>query len=436
MSMPILALYIDPGTGSMLFTILVGVLGAGIYAARDGLMKLRFFLSGGRGARPSEERLPVAIFSESKRYWNVFGPICEEFERRGVELHYLTASPDDPALERQFRHVRCRFIGEGDKAYAKLGLLKADVLLATTPGLEVYQWKRSKNVGSYVHIPHACSDVTLYHMFGLDYYDAVLLSGDYEIRQLEELEQLRGLPAKDKVVVGVTYMDAMRERLQRAEPLPSHPTTVLLAPSWGESAILSRFGGKILDALLQSGYHVIVRPHPQSFTAEKELMERLMREYPNSERLEWDRSNDNFETLRRSDLMISDFSGVIFDFSLVFDKPVIYADTAFDPAPYDACWLDEQPWTFSALPRIGEKLTEESFPRLRELIEQCLTEPRFQEGREQARAETWAHIGEAASRVADDLIARRERLLKQAADANDAGDRGSRRTAVKGGSEA
>ena len=65
MSLPLLALYIDPGTGSMLFTILVGVLGAGIYAARNGLMKLRFFISGGRGAKPSEERLPIAIFSEN-----------------------------------------------------------------------------------------------------------------------------------------------------------------------------------------------------------------------------------------------------------------------------------------------------------------------------------------------------------------------------------
>ena len=33
-------------------------------------------------------------------------------------------------------------------------------------------------------------------MFGLDYYDAVLVSGDYKIRQLREMEKLRGLPEK------------------------------------------------------------------------------------------------------------------------------------------------------------------------------------------------------------------------------------------------
>ena len=38
-------LYIDPGTGSMLFTILIGVIGASIYSIRMLIIKLRFKLS-------------------------------------------------------------------------------------------------------------------------------------------------------------------------------------------------------------------------------------------------------------------------------------------------------------------------------------------------------------------------------------------------------
>ena len=41
-------LYIDPGTGSMLFTILIGVIGASIYSLRMLFIKLRFKLSGGK----------------------------------------------------------------------------------------------------------------------------------------------------------------------------------------------------------------------------------------------------------------------------------------------------------------------------------------------------------------------------------------------------
>ena len=97
-----------------------------------------------------------------------------------------------------------------------------------------------------------------------------------------------------------------------------------------------------------------------------------MDQYPESDQLEWNRDNDNFEVLKRADLLISDFSGVIFDFALVFDKPVLYADTAYDKAPYDACWLEEEMWTFSTLPKIGQQLKEEHLPQLKQLIDQCM----------------------------------------------------------------
>ena len=51
--------------------------------------------------------------------------------------------------------------------------------------------------------------------------------------------------------------------------------------------------------------------------------------------------------------MISDFSGVIFDYAFIFRRPVIYADTSFDPSPYDACWLKDEPiWSFEILPKV------------------------------------------------------------------------------------
>lgn len=402
--------YIDPGTGSMLFTILVGVLGASIYALRNVFMKLRFILSGGSKEKTNTNKIPIAIFTDSKRYWNVFEPICEEFERRGQDVVYMTVSPDDPALKREFKHVKCQFIGEGNRAFAKLNLLNADIVLSSTPGLDVYQWKRSKDVKWYVHIPHASSDIVIYRMFGIDYFDTVLLSGEYQVEQVRELEKLRNLPAKDLHIVGIPYMDEMKKRLERAEALPPHPTTVLLAPSWGPSSIFNRYGGEMIDALLKTGYHIIVRPHPQSYTSEKEMLESLMKQYPDSSQLEWNSDNDNFEVLRRSDILISDFSGVLFDFSLVFDKPIIYADTSFDKAPYDACWLKDELWTFTILPKIGQQLTKENFHSIKDVIDSCMNDPKYSEGRKQARSDTWAYIGESASRTVDYLMDKYEQL--------------------------
>ena len=120
------------------------------------------------------------------------------------------------------------------------------------------------------------------------------------------------------------------------------------------------------------------------------------------------------EVLRRSDLLISDFSGVIFDFALVFDKPVIYADTSFDRGVYDAWQLKEEPlWCFEILPKIGRQLTEDSFGKLPELVRECLDDPRFQQGRDEARAETWVPMGGSAARVTDYLLEKRRQVLDE-----------------------
>ena len=398
-------LYIDPGTGSMLFTILIGTIGAAYYSIRTFGLKLKTKIGAGT-AKTDAGRVPLAVFSDSKRYFTVFKPVLDEIDRRGIKTLYLTASEDDPIFSASYANISAEHIGTGDRMFSRLNSLNAAVVLSTTPGLDVYQWKRSPRVSFYVHIPHAASEICLYRMFGIDYYDAVLLSGEYQENDVRDLETLRSLPEKELVLTGIPYMDVMAARFAREGNAPPHPKTVLLAPSWGKSAIFSVYGSGILDKLLETGYNVIVRPHPQSFQSEPELINGIMERYPASDRLEWNRDADNFEVLRRSDILISDFSGVIFDFTLIFDRPVIYTDPEIDLSPYDAWWLGRPLWTFSALPRLGRRLTSENSVDLKTLIDETLSDTMLEEGRAQVREETWAHFGEGA-RLCADYLARK-----------------------------
>lgn len=402
-------LYIDPGTGSMLFTIIIGAVSAGFFVLQKFKLKLKFLLSGGKAVTADEDKIPYVIFSDSKRYWNVFKPVCDEFEKRKIDVQYWTMSEDDPAFSEKYNHVKTLFIGEGNKAFSKLNIMNAGVVLATTPGLDVLQWKRSPNVGKYVHILHQPGDTTFYRMFGLDHYDAVLISGEYEERQLREIEKLRGIPRRDTCLTGITYLDTMKARYEALKKdtkdsgKSSGTKTVLLAPTWGETAILSRFGERIISALVNTGYNIIIRPHPQSFESEKDLMNSLMSKFPESDKMHWNRDNDNFDVLSRSDIMITDFSGVMFDYALIFDRPFIYADIEFDKSPYDAAWLEEDMWTLKILPHIGIPLKEEDFDNIREVIDRTVNDESLEKGRERARKETWANPGEAASRTVDYL---------------------------------
>ena len=411
-------LYIDPGTGSMLFSIIIGITGVVVFGIRALMIKLKFVVSGGRAKNTSSDTLPICIFSEGKRYWNVFAPVCDEFEKRGKDIWYLTASADDPALSRDYKHVHAEFIGEGNKAISRMNLIKADLVLSTTPSLDVFQWKRSKGTKYYVHLPHMANDITTYKMFGLDFYDAVLLSGQYQIDEIRRLEELRGIPAKDLKLAGIPYMDKMLERLKGAEvkAADKKDPVVLLAPSWGNNGILTAYGAPFIENLIKTGYRIIIRPHPQSFTSEKELMDELMAKFPESDKIRWNRDPDNFDVLNEADILISDFSGVVFDFSLVFNKPIIYTDPSSDWTQYDCSWDENELWTYTILPKIGRLLTKDNFDNIGKLVDDCLNGSDAKEladGRDLARSQTWCNIGHGAEKVTDYLLAKYDEITKE-----------------------
>ena len=135
-----------------------------------------------------------------------------------------------------------------------------------------------------------------------------------------------------------------------------------------------------------------------------------MKDYP---QLEWNRDTDNFDVLNRSDILISDFSGVIFDFALVFDKPVICAYTDFDKSQYDAWWLDTPIWTATAVPRLGPILSEDNLKNIKELIDTALEDKSYENSRHEVRDETWMYRGEGAKRASDYLIAKYRELAPE-----------------------
>lgn len=408
-------LYIDPGTGSMLITIILGMVSVVYFFARKIIIRAKTLITGGRRGMEDEDHIDYLIFSDSKRYWSTFRPVCELFERDGIKASYWTCSEDDPALSESYEHVSCRYVGSVNRAASKLNFVDADIVLSTTPGLDVYQWKRSKNAKYYVHVFHALGDATFYRMFGLDYYDAVMMVAPYQRDQIRALEKAHHVPEKELFVAGLPYMDSL---LERAKSLHSDNKndghlSILLASSWGANSILSRYGSALIMELAATGHDIIIRPHPQSYTSDREVLEGIRRDCAHLKNLTWDQSNDNFETLSRADIMISDFSGVIFDYALIFDRPVIYADTSFDPSVYDMVWVKGELWIFESLKKLGVKLLPEDVPRIGEVINEALHDEDLAKGREEVRKSGWSNIGNSAEFIERALIRKREELLSK-----------------------
>jgi hypothetical protein len=381
----------------MLFSILIGAAATIYFIARAVIIKAKVLFSGGK-AKSAKSRHKCVIYAEDKRYWNLFKPVLDEFEKRNFPLLYLTSSKDDPCFKFAYNHIVFEYIGEGNKSFARLNLLSADFVLMTTPGLDVYQLKRSKAVRHYSHLIHGTSDATLYRLFGLDYFDSVLLTGDYQGDDIRRLEALRGLPSKQLVTVGCPYLDLAAQQMP---PVIPHPFTVLVSPSWGPSALLTRYGEKLLDPLLDTGYNIIVRPHPQSKISENAMLERLKLRYKDRNNIAWDYETDNIFSLSKSDIMFSDFSGIILDYVFLYDKPVIYSNYSFDLRPYDADDLAHEPWQFRTLKEIGIELRESDFASIGDVIQKASNSASLTEARRIARDTAWQRRGEAGVLIAD-----------------------------------
>ncbi|MBQ0161658.1 MAG: CDP-glycerol glycerophosphotransferase family protein [Treponema sp.] len=399
-------LYIDPGTGSMLFSILIGAAATLFFLAKAAWLKVKVFFAGKKdGTTMDTNYKPYVIYNEGMQYWNTFKPVCDEFEKRQIELTYLTSVEKDPCFEMNYKYVKPEFIGEGNRAFAHLNMLSAGFVLMTTPGLQVYQLKRSKNVKHYSHVLHMPNDATTYRLFGLDYFDSVLLTGDYQKEDLRTLETQRGLKPKDLVTVGCPYLDVYKENIAKIPEEENHPFTVLVSPSWGDVGILKKYGEKLLDPLSKTGFRIIVRPHPQSKKSESAMLERLQDRYKDNKLVEWDYERQNIYSLKKADVMISDFSGIIFDYTFLCDKPVMYVNAGMDLRPYDAYDIkDKKLWQYRSLEKFGKELDEKDFENIKEVIQNMSDSKELSDARKHAKEEAWMFQGKSGCNIADYMI--------------------------------
>ena len=407
-------LYIDPGTGSALFSILIGAAATLYFVGRAVIIKLKVILSGGKVSKTASKANPFVIYNEGRQYNNVFQPVIDEFERRNIALLYLTSFKEDPNLTINYQSIKCEFIGEGNKAFSYLNMLNADFVLMTTPSLDVYQLKRSKGVKHYSHVLHSPGDATMYRLFGIDYFDSILLTGDYQGNDIRILERQRNLPEKQLITVGCTYLDVYQEKISKLPVEEEHPFTVLVSPSWGPSSLLSKYGEKLLDSLASSSFRIIIRPHPQSKKSESAMLEKLTSRYQGTSNFIWDYETDNIFSLSKSDIMISDYSGIIYDYLFLFNKPVIYVNHGLDMRLYDADDLGENAfenlWQFKTLREVGIELKESDFQEISEIIKNASDSEELKAAREKAKNAAWQYCGEAGKRIADFMVQTRQNL--------------------------
>ena len=185
---------------------------------------------------------------------------------------------------------------------------------------------------------------------------------------------------------------------------------ILVAPSWGENGILKKYGSNLLDLLAESDWNIVIRPHPQSLIVEKDIIQNLKNRYKDKQNISWNFDVDNLNILSQADVLISDFSGIIFDYAFLFNRPFIYVNQEMNREIYDMSDLDEEPWRYKAIREIGTELTKDNFKNIVSIIKNMSNNQQVFDAIQKAKNIAWQKQGESAKNVADFLIKKQKEL--------------------------
>jgi len=375
--------YLDPGSGNALVCLFLSLIGAFFYYLKSFFYKIVLRLKGEQHITKFDEQ--IALFSEGKNYWYTYKPIVEKLIENKIYFIYYTMDFEDPALKIDNEFMHSKYVGSGNRGFAKIGSLKTKLLITTTPniGCLEYPLRKPSRVKKLCHVWHSICDSSCYHLGALDHYDVALTVGNWVEEPLRTVEKIRKIKTKEVIPVGLPYFDELKKiydlRCNLNTSLKNsvlfddnRSKVILLAPSWGTKSCLRTYGTEFIHKAIEKGYLIILRPHPQTLKVEGEFLKKLQNEFKDTSYLKFDFNPDATDSMMKSDMMISDKSGVRFDYAFIYEKPVLTLDvpaTSLDE--YEAILLGRL-WGEDEAKLIGLKLLPHQKSQIMDAIEKTL----------------------------------------------------------------
>jgi len=291
-----------------------------------------------------------------------------------IVVHYVTNDFDDHLLTQKRERLEVYYIGE-KRAITFMLTLKAKMVVMTAPNLQQYHIKRSVVCPDieYVFTYHHFTSLMLLREGALDHFDTVFCVGKHQIEEIRRTEQLYGLPQKKLVKVGYGQIDKLL-RMYSAMPKVEHKAPqVLIAPSWSERNILDSCLDEIVKHLAGK-YKLIVRPHPEYIRRFPEKWQSLMSKY-NNENLLFDLDFLSNNSIYQSDILITDWSNIAYEFSYCTKKPTVYINTPMKVMNSEYNKLGIEPLDITLRSKLGVSVDIDKLNRLPEIIEDMRNNP-------------------------------------------------------------
>ena len=299
----------------------------------------------------------IVFYSENENSMFIFKSLIDELISQNVTVCYVTSSKDDPYLNSNNDKLKTFCIGEGITRTKFFLNLKANILIMTMPDFGTSFIKRSKvHPVHYVYMFHAIASTHLvYKKNAFDNYDSVFCIGEFQVNEIRSREQLYGLNKKNLITTGYSHLDNLVKKYSLDKQVPTNnPIQVLIAPSWSTDGLFETMIEENIQVLLNSGFKVILRPHPMTQKKSKKKINTLRQKFLSNTNFIIEENIPNFDSFVKSDIMITDWSGAAIEYAFTLERPVLFIDVPKKIHNPDYEELSEIPIEISIRDKIGE----------------------------------------------------------------------------------
>lgn len=306
----------------------------------------------------------VVIWSERSGFYKYYEALIEGLlKRSNLTIHYITNDPDDAIFKKAESEPRIKPYYIGQKKLITLMMrMDADIVVMTTPDLQTYYIKRSmirKDV-EYIFVPHDMMSVHMgFRKGSLDHFDTIFCTGDHVAKEVRATEKTYALPEKRLVKFGYPLAEKLEAANMQAASSPAGgKKEILIAPSWQEDNLLDSCVDKLISSLVCEEYHLTVRPHPEYSKRYKEKLSLLVEKYKDipEEKLTFELDFTTNRSIYSSDLLITDWSGIAYEFAFATKKPVLFVNTKMKVENPDWQEIGMTPAEIYLRPQIGKAL--------------------------------------------------------------------------------
>ena len=359
-----------------------------------------------------DERSIVFYSESSVILYPYVEEIIMELQNRDQKVCYLTSSKDDPILKNKNENVRVFYIGDSELEKMNFFLrLKAKMLIMTMPDLGSYHIKRSKEFPvHYIYTFHSMNSTHMeFQKDAFDEFDSIFCVGPYQVQELRATEQLYNLKRKNLVECGYGLLDKLL-KLRSSFPekknlLKNNKKNILIAPSWGKHNLLESTGIELVKTLLDAGYYVTVRPHPMTSKKSPKTIKQIKERFEKNPDFLLDTNTSSFEQLFSSYALITDWSGIGYEYAFVCERPVIYIDVPKKSHNKEYEKIGLVPFEISIRDKIGEVVSVQNVETIPDRIEFLYNNSNnFENKIQKIRNDAIFNIGESGKVMASEII--------------------------------